>query len=430
MSAGQLETGLPRLLRGVGSQPTAKLETHLRLHGPAPDLRRFAPAQLIDMVEQSGLRGRGGASFPVAVKLRSVAGRRGRRVVLANGAEGEPASKKDRALLRELPHLVLDGIAFAAAAVGAREAVLALPETDAASRTSLEHALEERRAAGLPGEPHVFLFETPKRYLVGQETALINLINTGAALPTFGPRPFERGIRNAPTLVQNVETLAHLALIHRHGPRWFRTLGTDADSGSALVTLSGAVRAPGVYEIAQGTPLVEVLDAGGAEPRLGGILIGGYFGGWVSDAEADRLLLSRAELAPWGASLGAGVIVALPETSCGVSETARVADYLAGEGAGQCGPCVNGLAAIADTVGRLATGTAPRGAMNDLERWCQELPRRGACAHPDGAVRFISSALRVFAAEFEDHARRGPCGSCQAAPVLPTPVDQPIALAA
>ncbi len=422
---------LPRLLLGVGAQPTAELASHLRLHGDPPDLQRWAPAQLIEMVEAAGLRGRGGGAFPVAAKLRAVAGRRGRKLVLANGAEGEPASKKDRALLRELPHLFLDGVSFAAAAVGARQALIAVPESDLDSLGSLERAIGERRGTGLPDAPKLALFPTPKRYIVGQESALINLVNTGSARPTFGSRPFERGVRQAPTLVQNVETLAHLALIGRHGPRWFRQLGTEQDSGSALITLSGAVRSPGVYEIEQGTPLTDVLLTGGADSQLAGVLIGGYFGSWVSATEAPRLLLSRGELAPYGASLGAGVIVALSAESCGVAETARVAAYLAAESAGQCGPCVNGLAAIADTVAALAAGTAPRGARIDLDRWCRELPRRGACAHPDGAARFIASALRVFSAEFDDHARRGPCQRCRVAAVLPTPVqEEPFALAA
>ena len=173
-----------------------------------------------------------------------------------------------------------------------------------------------------------------------------------------------------------------------------------------------------------------LLDRAGADPRLAGVLIGGYFGAWIEAANVPRLLLARAELAPHGATLGAGVIVALGQDSCAVAETARVADYFAAEGARQCGPCVNGLAAIADTIQRLATGTAPAGAQRDLERWCSELPRRGACGHPDGAVRFVSSALRVFAPEFDDHARHGPCERCASAPLLPTPIWQPYAAAA
>jgi NADH:ubiquinone oxidoreductase subunit F (NADH-binding) len=420
---------LPRLLLGVSEHPTAQLECHLDLHGPLPDLRRLAPTQLVELVESAGLRGHGGATFPVALKLRAVASRRGSKIVLANGAEGEPASKKDRVLLRELPHLVLDGIAVAGAAVGAGEAVIAVPEADERSIRSLERAIAQRRERGLR-EPRLSLFQTPRRYIAGQESALINLVNAGSALPTFGQRPFERGVRDHPTLVQNVETLAHLALIARHGPEWFRALGTAEDPGSALVTLSGAIEAPGVYEIAHGTPLAGLLETAGADRQISAVLIGGYFGGWVPAAQVPRLLLARAELASYEASLGAGVIVVLGAGACAVAESARVADYFAAEGAGQCGPCVNGLGAIADTVQRISTGSAPAGAQRELERWCSELPGRGACGHPDGAVRFISSALRVFAEEFGDHARHGRCERCANTPVLPTPTWHPYAAAA
>ena len=421
---------LPRLLLGVGEQPTARLERHLDLHGPMPDLRRWAPSQLIEIAESAGLRGHGGASFPVGQKLRAVASQRGRKIVLANGAEGEPASKKDRVLLRELPHLVLDGAAFAARAVGAKAAIVAVSDADERSIGSLERAIDERSSARLRDEPRLSLFLTPSRYIAGQETALINLVNTGVALPTFGARPFERGVRQLPTLVQNVETLAHLALIARHGASWFRQIGTPEDPGSALITVSGAVRSPGVYEIEHGTPLSDVLESAEADRQPAAVLIGGYFGSWVEAAQVPRILLARAELACYRATLGAGVIVVLGATSCGVAETARVADYFAAEGAGQCGPCVNSLAAIADTIQRLATGTAPARAQVDLERWCSELPRRGACGHPDGAVRFVSSALQAFAEEFDDHARHGRCERCTSSPVLPTPSSQPYALAA
>lgn len=424
------DEALPRLLLGVGEQPTASLAAHLNLHGPLPDLRRLAPTQLLETIEHSGLRGRGGAAFPVALKLRAVASRRGRKIVLANGAEGEPASKKDRVLLRELPHLVLDGAAVAARATGAGEAIIAVPETDERSVRSLEQAIAERAKARLPDEPRLSMVLTPRRYITGQETALVNLVNTGAAAPTFGSRPFERGVRRLPTLVQNVESLAHLALIARRGAEWFRQIGTPEDPGSALITVSGAVHAPGVYEIEHGTPLAEVLQSAGADERLRAVLIGGYFGTWVRADDAQRLLLARAELAPFGATLGAGVIVALGQDHCGVAETARVADYFAAEGAGQCGPCVNGLASIADTIQRISTGTAPAGARRHVERWCSELPGRGACGHPDGAVRFVSSALQAFADEFADHARHGRCKACANRAALPTPMAQAYAQAA
>jgi NADH:ubiquinone oxidoreductase subunit F (NADH-binding) len=416
------DTALPRLLRCVGERPMTELGAHIDVHGPMPDLRRFAPTQIVEEIEAAGLRGHGGASFPTAIKMRAVASRRKPRVLVANATEGEPASRKDRVLLRDVPHLVLDGAAVAARAVGAGEAILAVSEADQRGIHSLELALAQRRELGLRDEPRFRLSETPARYLSGQESALVNLLNGGPGKPAFGPRPFERGVRQRPTLVQNVETLAHIALIVRHGPAWFRQLGTARDPGSTLVTLSGAVAAPGVYEIDHGMPLAELLKGAGVSNELTAVLIGGYFGTWVPAASVPELALASEYLAPREAALGAGVIVALGSSACAVAETARIADYFAAESAGQCGPCVHGLAAIADTVQQLATGTAERGGGDNLTRWAGELRGRGACQHPDGAVRFIASALRVFAADFADHARNGPCERCARSSVLPAPV--------
>jgi NADH:ubiquinone oxidoreductase subunit F (NADH-binding) len=422
--AAAAEQLLPRLLLGVGERPAAPLDRHLDAHGPLPDLRRRPSGQLIDLVEAAGLRGHGGASFPAATKMRAVAARRGPAFVVANGSEGEPASNKDRFLLRELPHLVLDGAAVASRAVGAREAIIALSGTDDRSVRSLQLALRERREARVGGDPRFELFGIEPSYVAGQESALVGALNgDGSARPTLAPpRPFEQGIRRRPTLVQNVETLAHLALIARHGADWFRQVGTPCDPGSALVTVSGAVAAPGVYEIAHGTRLAELLGTAVLDDRLAAVLIGGYFGSWIPASDVSNVRLDSERLADYGATLGAGVIVALGANACPVAETSRIADFFAAESAGQCGPCVNGLDAIACTVQQLAAGTAARTARRDLERWTSELPRRGACQHPDGAVRFITSSLRVFEAEFRDHARRGACERCRRSAVLPAPI--------
>ena len=415
------EQALPRVLSGVGELPMTELGSHLDLHGPLPELRKWSPDQIIALVEQSGLRGHGGAGFPTATKLRAVGARRKPKVLVANGTEGEPASKKDRVLLRELPHLVLDGGAVAARAIGAGEAIIAVSELDARSADSLELAIAQRHAAGLRGEPRFSLVAVPERWLTGQESALVNLLNGGPGRPTFGARPFERGVRQRPTLVQNVETLAHMALIARHGAGWYRGLGTERDPGSTLVTLAGAVSAPGVYEIERGMPLAELLQSAGESEPLSAVLIGGYFGSWLPAEHIPGVRLAAEHLAEHGASLGAGVIVALGASVCPVAETVRIADYFAAQTAGQCGPCVNGLGAIADTIQEIAAGTAAADAWADLARWGRQLPGRGACQHPDGAVRFVASALRVFEAEFHDHARLGPCDRCASAPVLPAP---------
>jgi len=391
--------GMPRLLAGMRADGGAlSLDAHLRHHGPLPE----RGLELIAVIERAGLTGRGGASFPAARKLEAVSGR-SRPVLVANGMEGEPASGKDKVLLTYAPHLVLDGVVLAARAVGARKAIVATSSKTADA--TIARALGERRDRGISIRQVI----GPSRFVSGEETALVHFLNGGPALPTFTPpRPFERGIDGAPTLVQNVETLAHIALIARHGADWFRERGTRAEPGSALVTISGAVRNAGVYEIPLGLPLGDLVrQAGGETGDLQAFLIGGYFGTWISAADAASARLADADLAPFRASLGARAIVALPLSVCGVTETARVARYLANESAGQCGPCVHGLAAVADDLEHVAHGKR----IDDvkLRRRLSVITGRGACRHPDGAVRFVASALEVFGGEVERHLRGHRC---------------------
>jgi NADH:ubiquinone oxidoreductase subunit F (NADH-binding) len=421
--------GLPRLLVGIRAdgRPVA-LEAHLRRYGPLPELRgRKNRSAFLGAVAASGLQGRGGAGFPTARKLEAIDARRGTPVIVVNGVEGEPPSGKDKVLLAYLPHLVLDGAAVAAAALGAREAIVAVGR---AVHPAVTHAVAERRRALAASGVTMRVVQAPERFVAGEETALISFLNGGPAKPTFTPpRPYERGVDGAPTLVQNPETLAHLALITRFGPSWFRTIGTHDEPGSALVTLSGAVREPGVYEVAIGTPLHElVAQAGGATAELSAFLIGGYFGSWLPAADALAAPLSNAGLAPLGGALGARAIVALPAASCGVLESARVTRYLAAESAGQCGPCVHGLAAIAEDMLQIARLNNVAGARRAIERRLPQLEGRGACRHPDGTVRFVTSALRVFAREVELHAVHGRCTGRTKQPILPLPARRPEAL--
>jgi NADH:ubiquinone oxidoreductase subunit F (NADH-binding) len=415
--------GATRLLETIRAdgRPLA-LDEHLRRWGRAPAVRgsrgRLA---LIDAVAESGLTGRGGAGFPAARKLQAVAAGRGRPVVVANGAEGEPPSGKDKVLLGYVPHLVLDGAALAAAALDAREVVVATPRT---CRDAVAHAIAERRRAGVDANVAIRATVVPETFVAGEETALVRFLNGGPALPTFvPPRPFERGVGGAPTLVQNVETLAHLALVARFGPQWFRAVGSPAEPGSALVTLSGAVRDPGVFEVALGLPLGDLLvRAGGATAELGALLVGGYFGTWLAAGDALAAPLSAAGLAPLGAAPGARAIVALPSSSCGLRETARVTRWLARESAGQCGPCVHGLAAISSDLLQVARCENRAGASQALMRRLPQVEGRGACRHPDGAVRLVQSALRVFAGEVDLHLGPGRCSSRADRPVLPLPL--------
>jgi NADH:ubiquinone oxidoreductase subunit F (NADH-binding) len=418
--------GLPRLLSALSGGEMVDLDRHLDAHGLLPSDRELDANALLDLVERSGLRGRGGAAFPMATKLGAVRAARGPAIVVANGCESEPISAKDALLLHELPHLVLDGVELAARAVGAAEAIVAFETPNTAARMSLENALSERRAERIDST-RFSLFAAEERFLSGQETALVSQIDGGPPKPTFvPPRPTDRGVGRRPTLIQNVETLANLALVARYGAEWYRELGTDAETGSKLVTLAGAVENPGVYEIEFGTPLGALFAAaGGLSSELAGVLVGGYFGSWLPAAGVGALELSNEALGRHGAALGCGAVVALPVRSCPVAETVRVAIYLATETAGQCGPCVHGTAAIARTLHGVAEGKASPTAFADLKRWAEELPGRGACHHPNGLAHFVSTALRTFKPQFADHARHGPCDGCAAEPVLTFPQPSP-----
>jgi NADH:ubiquinone oxidoreductase subunit F (NADH-binding) len=412
--------GLPRLLPPV---PVRDLRAHGERYGPV----RLHGEALIAELERSGLTGRGGGAFPAGKKLRSVAerarrpGRRG-AVLIANGMESEPVSAKDASLLARTPHLVLDGIALAAEAVSADGAYLCVHRAGQAGALSAAVA-ERARRDPVP----VTVTVAPDRYVASEESALVHHLNGGPAVPLFTPpRPFERGVGGRPTLVSNVETLANVALISRYGAGWFRALGVPAAPGSALVTVSGAVRRPGVYEIALGTPLRDVLALAGDPGGYGvqAVLAGGYFGSWLPGAVALDVPASAAGLRSAGASFGAGIMLVLPPGGCGLAETARVVRYLAGQSAGQCGPCLHGLPEIATALERVAfggaSGRAGGRALRDLHQLFGLVDGRGACHLPDGVARLAASALRVFSGDVRRH-ERGPCAGASGRPVFPVP---------
>jgi NADH:ubiquinone oxidoreductase subunit F (NADH-binding) len=438
VTAGLLTPGapraarLPRLISG-GATPDSGLGEHLDRHGPpAYPARR---GELIEAARAAGLTGRGGAAFPVHRKLAAVAAAGRRPVVVANGAEGEPASGKDQALLWLAPHLVLDGLQLAAAATGASRAFL-YTHRDPRLAARLVGALAERSAAGLD-RVAVELEQAPARFLAGEESAVVSRLSGDPARPRFKQPPvYQRGVDGAPTLVSNVETLAHLALVGRHGPGPFRAAGTAAEPGSMLVTLHLADGRATITETGLGTPLTTLLPGLAAGPgSVQAVLCGGYHGAWLTPATAAALTLSNADLRPAGAFAGAGVLAELPASRCGLAETARVARYLALESAGQCGPCFNGLPRISAALTELARteltrtkltrpGLAgpPPGArvLDDVRRWAGLVAGRGACHHPDGFTRFVRSALTVFAAEIDQHAR-GRCTATSPDPFLPVP---------
>ncbi|MER5760336.1 NADH-ubiquinone oxidoreductase-F iron-sulfur binding region domain-containing protein [Streptomyces sp. NPDC002082] len=355
------------------------------------------PDELLRHLAASGLRGRGGAGFPADVKLRAVRDRGGVPVVVANGEEGEPGSVKDRWLLRARPHLVLDGLARAAAVTGAVRGYVYLSDPVAADR--VRRALAER-------EPHlpVEVVETAHTYVAGEESAVVRRIDGGPALPTAKPpRPFERGVGGAPTLVSNVETLARIALTASFpGLR-------QAIARSTLVTLSGGSATPVLTEVPYGVPLRTLAAELGA-PDAAGALMGGLFGGLV-DARALDLPLEPGALAAADTALGCGAIRFLAPGACPVSTAADAVGHLAAESARQCGVCVSGTAAVRDAVYALAAGTAGPDTLTHLDRWARGLPGRGACGLLDAAAGLAGSLLRAFPEHVRSHLH-GPCPGC------------------
>ena len=394
------------------------LAEHEALHGGLPGL---TAAEVAAEVEASGLTGRGGAAFPLHRKLSAVAAGDGPAVVVANGAEGEPASNTDKTLLATNPHLTLDGLQLAARATGATTAYLYV-HTNLRLVSLLNHALNERRRAGRDLVP-VELVCAPPRFVSGEESAVASRVGGGPARPRpKPPRVFESGVHGRPTLVSNVETLAHVALIARHGASEFRSVGDPEQPGTMLYTVSGAVHHPGVVEAPVGITLEHLLEAvGGVSQHVGAVLLGGYHGSWVAWPQARELTLANRVLRPRGLAVGAGVVVLLPASGCGVNETARVLGYLAAESAGQCGPCVFGMPRLAEAFSALARGRSARRHGRRVNDLTVALERRGGCSHPDGSLRFLRSAATVFGDELRLHADRR-CSASSTRPVLPIPV--------
>lgn len=414
----------PRLLAGMPSGGPLGLQEHEALHGPlrlAPRPRMRSEHPLILELERAGIRGYGGGGFPTATKLHAVAASGPRPAVLVNVSEGEPLSVKDVLLVSRLPHLVIDGALASASVLGAGRIVFALDENDRTAARALSKSLAERPELRSRGAPRVSVTPVPAGYLTGQESALISAVDGGPARPTLTPPyPFQQGLRGQPTLVSNAETMAQLALVARNGARWFRALGTPTDAGTRLVTVGGAVGYPGVVEIAGGTTLRQLIKAsGGLTEQIQGMLLGGYAGTWLGPGAVD-LSLDVEFLAQRGLRLGSGIVFFLPASACPVAEVAAVARWLQLESAQQCGPCIHGLQAIADALEDLTSGGDRRGAYASIERWCELVVKRGACALPDGAASFVGTALRTFRAAFDDHAARGACDACLEPRVLPT----------
>lgn len=399
IAQARLTAGLDRFVR-------IDLATHQQIFGAIP---RLTASQLIEISERVDLRGRGGAAFPFGRKLRAVldsaAARKCKTVVLVNGAEGEPGSVKDTMLLLRSPYLVLGGALLACRALGAQEVVVGVPGGSPAeeSVTAAVRADSELKAL-------VRVAGVPDRFVSGEGGALVNAVNGKVALPPGRKQlASDAGVDGLPTLLSNAETFAQLAVLALLGPDCYASVGIPGEPGTVLLTVGGSAARPAVVEVPSGIPLGTVLDI--CEARTAeAVLVGGYHGKWLPRDVAYDVPVSRAGLEAAGGALGAGVVLPLGGETCPVGEVARIARYLAKESSGQCGPCHLGLPGIARPLSALADGSGGMDALDTARRAASAVPGRGACSHPDGASRFVLSALDVFTDDLAKHVFHGGCG--------------------
>jgi len=385
----------------------AAWDEHARVHGEP--LTALRSGQIIDQLERTGVLGRGGAGFPLLVKMKAVAAAQGKPVIVVNASEGEPAIWKDRTLLAHVPHLVLDGAQLAAAALGADRIHVAVNPAYRPAHLALLLALTQRRERFVDVAP-VTVHVVPDEFTAGECSSVVGLINGGRGRPEFVKTiAAVRGVGGRPTLLSNTETFAQLAILSRMGDR-YADVGAPGEPGTAMFTVRGAVAQDVVVEAPLGTTVGDlVAGVGGLVEPIQAVLVGGYHGRWMPVHAAWDAPLSVTEMRARGGAVGAGLVVPLAAHACPLVEVSRVVEYLAAETAGQCGPCVNGLPAIADAVTSLARGLADADTLDRIARWSGLVVGRGVCKHPDGTVGFVRSALDVFAEHVERHLH-GPCG--------------------
>lgn len=397
----------PRLLTEHTGNAREDLATYRKLGGYRPPAD---PDEFLSEIDSSGLVGRGGAAFPLAVKLRTVRdnGRSlGAPVVVANGEEGEPASIKDRWLLRNRPHLVLDGLRLAATIVAADRAYIYVSDPESAH--SVQSALGELDPDALGVT--IDMLTVQPGYVAGEETAAVRAINGGPAKPTDKPpRPFEAGVDDRPTLVSNVETLANLPYLQGHGTADYRSQGTTLSPGTFLATITGAGKPPVLYELPHGLAFTDLLALHGVSAdQVRGALMGGYFAGLLNRSVLETTL-DHETMRRIGSGLGCGAISVITD-DCPVAVAESVLAYFDRENAGQCGSCFNGTAAMAAAAGALRDGVATTEDVERLRRWSVLLRGRGACATLDAATNVAASLLDQFPDEVGAHLD-GTCPDC------------------
>jgi NADH:ubiquinone oxidoreductase subunit F (NADH-binding)/ferredoxin len=401
-----MRIGAARMTAGLDRMGRLDLAAHTEIFGPLP---RLSVRQLIDMAAEVDLRGQGGAAFPFARKLKAVvdtAKKTGQPVVVVvNATEGEPGSFKDKMLMIRSPYLIISGAALVAEALEAEEIIIGVTSNELANR-SVEAAIAAE--PGLRGMVRVV--QQPERFISGEAGALVRGINGKKPVPP-GRKTLaaEKGVDDLPTLLSNASTYAQLAVLALLGPERFASVGVPEEPGTVLLSVSGSAKRPAVVECPTGIPLGAVLDICQA-PAGDGVLVGGYHGMWLDGETAYQVPVGREGLASAGGTFGSGIVLPLGDGTCPLGEVSRIASYLAGESAGQCGPCKLGLPTIARALAAIVDGSGGIEALDVARSAAAAVNGRGACSHPDGTTRFVLSALEVFTEDLAAHVFHSTCG--------------------
>jgi NADH:ubiquinone oxidoreductase subunit F (NADH-binding) len=402
--------------------------------------QRIGPAATIQVIADSGLRGRGGGGFPTGRKWAGIASQSGtRRYLVCNGAEGEPGTFKDRALLRTNPYQVVEGVIIAAFAIGADEAFICLKRTFEAEITAVTRAVQEFQSAGICSDCTVNVVAGPDEYLFGEEKAMLEVIEGKPPLPRWFP-PYEHGLFAAspqegweagphgahrradepnPTLVNNVETLANVPHILARGAEWFRSMGTPESPGSVVATVVGDVAAPDVGEVELGTPLRAVIDAVGSgllEGRSVKAVFSGVANPVIRSAHLDTPV-SYEGLSSIGSAMGAAGFIVYDDTACMVDAAYRFSRFLYIESCGQCAPCKIGSGEITVHLERIETGAGDDGDIAAMQGWLERVTDGNRCYLAVEEQLLVASVLRAFPEEFAEHMELHRC---------PRPVRRPI----
>jgi NADH-quinone oxidoreductase subunit F len=418
-------------------EPIETLDGYLATDTGGRGVRRaheLGPMATIDLVTQSGLRGRGGGGFPTGQKWAGVATQTGgKRYLVCNGAEGEPGTFKDRALMRANPYQLVEGVAIAAFAVGAAEAFICLKASFRRELDAVTRAVQEFQSAGLCGDCKVTIVAGPDEYLYGEEKAMLEVIEGNEPLPRWLP-PYLHGLfatapqlgwqshdaeagtmrgtaGSNPTLVNNVETLSNVPHILARGAEWFRSMGTAEAPGTIVATVVGDVVAPDVGEVEMGTTLRAVIDAVGSGLAVGRevkAVFSGVANAVVTAAQLD-VPVSYEGFQSIGSGMGSAGFIVYDDTTCMVDAAYRFSRFLSIESCGQCPPCKLGSSAITEHLERIETGVGNQGDLDAITGWLGHVTDGSRCFLASEEQIVVTSILRAFPGEFAEHIDLGRC---------------------